>query len=80
MANAMVTFIFQISNAKPKINLLIGVIIGLNVNFKYLWDLDETFFTKQLKDGEYNGKVSKTMPLIRISIRVLNALDFYLSS
>ena len=76
----MVTIIFQISDATPIIKLLIRVIIGLKVNFKYLWNLDEMFFTKQLKDGEYDGKVSKTMPLIRISIKVLNALDFYLSS
>ena len=76
----MVTIIFQISDATPIISLLIKVISGLKVNFKYLWDLDEMFFTKQLKDGEWNGKVSKNMPLIRISIRVLNALDFYLSS
>ena len=50
--------------------LLIRVISDLKVNFNFLWDLDEMFFTKQLKDGDYNGKVSKTMPLIRISFRV----------
>ena len=60
--------------------LLIRLISGLNVNFNYLSDLDEILFTKQWKEGEYNGKVSKTMPLIRISFRVLIALDFYLSS
>ena len=76
----MVTIIFQISDATPIIRPSIRVISGLKVNFKYLWDLDEMFFTKQLKDGEYNDKVSKTMPLIRISFRVLIALDFYLSS
>ena len=74
MANAMVTIIFQISDATPIIRLLIRVISDLTVNFKYLWDLDEMFFTRQLKDGEYNCKVSKTMPLIRISIRVLGFL------
>ena len=71
MANAMVTIIFQISDATPIISLLIRVISGFKVNFKYLWDLDEMFFTKQLKDGEYNDKVPKPMPLIRISFRVL---------
>ena len=76
----MVTIIFQISDATPIISLLIRVISGLKVNFKYLWNLDEMFFTKQSRGGEYNGKVSKTMPLIRISIRVLNVLDFYFSS
>ena len=76
----MVTIIFQISDAALIISLLIRVISGLKVNFKYLWDFDEMFFTKQLKDGEYNGKVFKSMLLIRISIRVFNVLDFYLSS
>ena len=76
----MVTITFQISDATPMISLLIKVISGFKVNFKYLWNFGEMFFTKQLKDNEYNGKVSKTMPLIRISIRVLNSLDFYLSS
>ena len=78
MANAMVTIIFQISDAMPIISLLIRV-SGLKVTFKYLWDLNEMFLAKQLKDGEYNDKVSKAMPLIRKSIRVLKALDFYLS-
>ena len=55
MANAMVTIIFQISDATPIISLLIRVISGLKVNFKYLWDLDEMFYTKQLKDGECNS-------------------------
>ena len=41
MANAMVTFIFQISDATPIIRLLIRVISGLKVNFNYLWDLAE---------------------------------------
>ena len=54
MANAMVTIIFQISDAMPIIRLLIRVISGLKVNFKYLWDLDEMFYAKQLKDGECN--------------------------
>ena len=60
MANAMVTIIFQISDAALIIRLLIRVISGLKVNFKYLWDFGEMFFTKQLKDNEYTGKVSKT--------------------
>ena len=52
----MVTIISQISNATPIISLLIRVIISdLKVNFNYLWDLDEMFFSKQLKDGECNG-------------------------
>ena len=36
----MVTIIFQISDATPIISLLIRLISGLKVNFKYLWDLD----------------------------------------
>ena len=55
MANAMVTIIFQISDATPIISLLIGVISGLKVNFNYLSDLDEMFYTKQLKDGQCYG-------------------------
>ena len=55
MANAMVTIIFQISDATPTIRLLIRVISDLKVNFNYLSELDEMFYTKQLKDGECNG-------------------------
>ena len=77
MGNTVVTFIFQIPYATPITRLLIRVISDLKFNFKYLWDLDEMFFTK---DGEYNDKVSKTIPLIMISFRVLIALDVYLSS
>ena len=55
MVNAMVTIIFQISDATPIIRLLIRVISDLKVNFNYLWDLDEMFYTKQLKDCECNG-------------------------
>ena len=62
MVNAMVTIIFQISDATPIIRLLVRVISGLKVNYNYLWDLDEMFFTKQLKEGGYNGKVFKAMP------------------
>ena len=51
----MVTIIFQISDATPIISPSIRVISDLTVNFNYLWDLDEMFFTKQLKDDEYNG-------------------------
>ena len=51
----MVTIIFQISDATPIITLLIRVISGLKVNLKDLWDLNEIFYTKQLKDGECNG-------------------------
>ena len=54
MANAMVTIIFQISDTTPIIRLLIWVITDLMVNFNYLSDLDEMFYTKQLKDGECN--------------------------
>ena len=46
MANAMVTIIFQISDATPIIRLLSRVISDLKVNFNYLWDLDEMFYTK----------------------------------
>ena len=55
MVNAMVTIIFQISNATPIIRLLIRVISDLKVNFNYLLHLDEMFNTKQLKDGKCNG-------------------------
>ena len=55
MANVMVTIIFQISDATPIIRLLIRVISDLKVNSKYLCDLDEIFYTKQLNDGECNG-------------------------
>ena len=55
MANAMVTIIFQISNATPIVSLLVRVISGLKVNSKYLCDLDEIFYTKQLNDGKCNG-------------------------
>ena len=51
----MVTIIFQSSDATPIISLLIMVISGLKVNFNYLWDLDEMFYTNQLKNGECNG-------------------------
>ena len=51
----MVTIIFQISDSTPIISLLIRVISDLKVNFNYLSDLDEIFYTKQFKDGEYNG-------------------------
>ena len=54
MVNAMVTIIFQISDFTPIIRLLIWVISDLEVNFNFLWDLDEMFCTKYLKD-EYNG-------------------------
>ena len=50
----MVTIIFQISYATPIIRLLIRVISDLKVNFNFL-DLDEMFYTKQLKDGKCNG-------------------------
>ena len=52
----MVIIIFQISNAMPIISLLVRLISGLKVDFKYLWDWDEMFFTKQLKDGECNDE------------------------
>ena len=55
MANTVVTFIFQISYATPIITLLFWVIADLKVNFNYLSVLDELFYTKQLKDGEWNG-------------------------
>ena len=72
----MVTIIFQISDAMPIIRLLIRVIIDLKVNFKYLWNLDEMFFTKQLKDGECNSENYFSnfddMPKIRLLIRVIS--------
>ena len=49
----MVTIIFQISDATPIIDVLIRVISDPKVN--YLWDLNEMFCTKQLRDGECNG-------------------------
>ena len=55
MANTMMKFIFQISDATPIIRLLIWVISDLEVNFNYLSDLDEMFCTKQLGNGEYNS-------------------------
>ena len=51
----MVTIMFQISDATPIIRLLIRVISDLKVNFNYLSDIDEKFYTKRLKNGEYNG-------------------------
>ena len=44
MANAMVTIIFQISDATPIIWLLIRVISDLKVTFNNLLDLDEIFY------------------------------------
>ena len=44
---------FKFSDAMPIIRLLIRVIIDLKVNFNYLTDLDEMFYTK-LKDDECN--------------------------
>ena len=38
------------------IRLLIKAISDLKVNFNYLSDLDEMFYTKQLKDGKCNGE------------------------
>ena len=35
--------------------LLIRVISDLKFNYNYISDLDEMFYTKQLKDGECNG-------------------------
>ena len=55
MANTLVTVIFQISDTTPIIILLIRVISDRRVSFNYLRDLDEMFYTKQLKDGECNG-------------------------
>ena len=68
----MVTIIFQISDATPIIRLLIMVISNLKVNLNYLLDLDETFFTKQLKDCECNG--DSYFSTIRLSIRVISDL------
>ena len=46
--------LFQISDATSIIRLSIKVISELKVNFNYLPDLDEMFYTKQLKDVECN--------------------------
>ena len=82
MANVMVPINFQISDSTPIISLLIRVISGLKVNFKYLWDLDEMFLLSNWRMANImvTIKVSKAKSMIRISIRVLNALDFYLFS
>ena len=55
MVNAMVTIVFQVSYATVIIILLIRVIGELKVNYNYLSDLDEMFYTKLLKDDKYNG-------------------------
>ena len=55
MAITVLSINFQISYAMPIIRLLIRVSCGLKVNCNYLWDLDEMFFDKQLKDGKYDG-------------------------
>ena len=68
----MLTIVFQISDATPIISLLIRVISNLNVNFKYLWDLVEIFFTKQLKDGDCIG--DNYFSTIWILIRVISDL------
>ena len=54
MASAMVTIIFQICNVTP-IRLLIMIFNDLKVNFNYLSDLDEMFYTKELKDRKCDG-------------------------
>ena len=54
MANAMVTIIFQISDATPMNKLLIRLINDLKVNFNYLSNLDELFSSKQLKGCKCN--------------------------
>ena len=58
MANAVVTFIFQVSYATPITRLLIRVISNLKVTFSYLSDLDEIVYTNQLKEGEYSGDIN----------------------
>ena len=55
MTITMVTIIFQICDATLIIRLLIRVISDLKVNFNYVSNLDEVFYTKQFKDGECNG-------------------------
>ena len=55
MPNTKMVFFFQISDSTPLIKLLTRVISDLKVNFIYLSDLDEMFYTKQLKHGECNG-------------------------
>ena len=54
--NTMATISFLRFHATPIIRQLIRVIINLKVNFNNLQDLDEMFYTKQLKDGECNGE------------------------
>ena len=76
----MVWIIFQIFDATPIIGLLVRVISDLKVNFNYLWDLDEIFYTKQLKDGNYSGDNhfpnSYAIPIIMLLIRVVSDLKF----
>ena len=62
--------------ATPIIRLLIRVISDLKINSNYLSDLDEMFYTKQLKDGKCNGdnyfQFSDATPIIRLLIRVIS--------
>ena len=55
MESTMMAFLFQVSYATPVIKLLIRVISDLKANFNYSSDLDEMFYPKQLKNGEYNS-------------------------
>ena len=76
--NTVVTFIFQISYATPVIRPLIMVISDLKINFICLSDLDEMFYTKQLKDCECNGdnyfQISDATPIIRLLSWVISDL------
>ena len=55
MENTTMAFIYRISYDSPIIKLLIRIFSDLKANYNYLSDLDEMFYTKQLKDGECNG-------------------------
>ena len=74
----MVTIIFQISDATPIIRLLVRLISGLKVNFKYLWDWDEMFLLSNWRMGNamvtISFQISDATPLIRLLIRVISDL------
>ena len=74
----MLTIIFEISDAMPIISLLIKVFSGLKVNFKYLWDLDEIFLTRNWRMVNAMVtiifQISDAMPIISLLIRLISGL------
>ena len=74
----MVTIIFQISNARAIISVLIRVISGLKVNFNYLWDLDEIFLLNNWRMANAMVtiifQISDATPIISLLIRVISGL------